>query len=66
MDELHKIFTAYEMRTKKENPDIKEATFKTSKRSKQKGKKKEKEPSNNNDILEDDEEATNFVRILNK
>jgi hypothetical protein len=24
MDELHGIFTAYEMRTEKENPDIKE------------------------------------------
>jgi hypothetical protein len=40
MDELHGIFTTYEMRTEQENPDIKEATFKASKRSKQKGKKK--------------------------
>jgi hypothetical protein len=30
MDELHEIFTAYEMRTEKENPDLKEATFKAS------------------------------------
>jgi hypothetical protein len=35
MDELHGIFTTYEIRTKKENPDVKEATFKASKRSKQ-------------------------------
>jgi hypothetical protein len=42
MDELHGIFTAYEMRTKQENPDIKESSFKASKRSNQKGKKKEK------------------------
>jgi hypothetical protein len=33
MDELHGIFTAYEMRTEQENPDVKEATFKASKRS---------------------------------
>jgi hypothetical protein len=38
MDELHGIFTAYEMRTEEENLVIKEATFKASKRSKKKGK----------------------------
>jgi hypothetical protein len=32
MDELHGIFTAYEIRTKHENQDIKEAIFKASKR----------------------------------
>jgi hypothetical protein len=32
MDKLHGIFTAYEIRTEQENPDIKEATFKSSKR----------------------------------
>jgi hypothetical protein len=42
MDELHRIFTTYEMRTKQKNPDIKEATFKASKMSKEKRKKKEK------------------------
>jgi hypothetical protein len=66
MDKLHGIFTTYEMRTEQENPDIKEEAFKASKRSKKKGKKKEKEHSNNSDVSEDDEEATNFVRILNK
>jgi hypothetical protein len=35
-DELHGIFTAYEMRTEQENPDVKEETFKAYKRSKQK------------------------------
>jgi hypothetical protein len=66
MDKLHGIFTTYEMRNQQENPDIKEATFKASKRSKQKGKQKEKEHSSNSDISEDDEEAANFVRRLNK
>jgi hypothetical protein len=66
MDELHGIFTAYEMRSEQENPYIKETTFKASKRSKKKGKKKEKEHRSNNDISEDDEEMANFVKILNK
>jgi hypothetical protein len=39
MDELHGIFTTYEMRTEQENPDIKEASFKA-KKSKQKGRQK--------------------------
>jgi hypothetical protein len=65
MDELHGIFTAYEMRTEQENPDIKEASFKASKRSKKKGKKKEHISSS--DFSEDDEEeVANFVRRLNK
>ena len=42
IDELHGIFTAYEMRTEQEDLDIKEAAFKSSKRLKKKGKKKEK------------------------
>jgi hypothetical protein len=58
MDELHGIFIAYEMRIERENPNIKKA----SKRS----KKKEKEHSSSSDISEDDKEATNFVRRLNK
>jgi hypothetical protein len=66
MDELHGIFTAYEMRTKEENPDIKEAAFKASKRSKKKGKKKEKQHSSSSDVSEDDEEVSKFVRRLNK
>jgi hypothetical protein len=65
MDELHGIFTAYEMRTEQENPDVKEAAFKASKRSKKKEKKQE-EHSNNSDVSEDDEEVANFVKRLNK
>jgi hypothetical protein len=65
MDELHRIFTAYEMRTEHENPDVKEAAFKASKRSKQK-KKEQEEYSNNSDVSEDDEEVANFVKIVNK
>jgi hypothetical protein len=42
MDELQGIFTSYEMRTEQENTDIKEASFKASKRSNQKGKEKRK------------------------
>jgi hypothetical protein len=64
MDELHGIFTTYEMRIEQENP-IKEATFKASKKSKKKGRKKE-EHSSNSDVSEDDEEVANFVKRLNK
>ena len=66
MDELHEIFTAHEMKNEQENPDIKEAAFKASKRSKKKGKKQEKKHSNNSDISEDDEEVANFVKRINK
>jgi hypothetical protein len=65
MDELHGIFTAYEMRTEQENPDVKEAAFKASKRSKKK-KKEQEEYSSNSDASEDDEEVANFVKRLNK
>jgi hypothetical protein len=65
MDELHGIFTAYEMRTEQENPDVKEAAFKASKRSKQK-KKEQEEYSSINDVSEDDEEVANFIKRLNK
>jgi hypothetical protein len=65
MDKLHGIFKEYEMGTKQENLDVKEATFKASKRSK-KNKKKQEEYSNNNDVSEDDEEVDNFFKRLNK
>jgi hypothetical protein len=64
MDELHGIFTTYEIKTKQENPYIKETTFKASKKSKK--KQKEKAHRNNSDISEDDEEVANFIRRLNK
>jgi hypothetical protein len=65
MDELNGIFTAYEMRTEQENPYIKEAAFKASKKSKKKGMQKE-EHSSSSDVSEDNEEVANFVKILNK
>jgi hypothetical protein len=65
MDELHGIFTAYEMTTEQENLDIKEATCKASKKSNKKGRQKE-EHSNNSDVSEYDEEVANFVKRLNK
>jgi hypothetical protein len=65
MEELHGIFTAYEMRTEHENPDVKEAAFKASKRSKQK-KKEQEEYSSSSDVSKDDEEVANFVKRLNK
>jgi hypothetical protein len=65
MDELHGIFTSYEKRIEQENPDVKEASFKASKRSKQK-KKEQEEYSNNNNVSEDDEEVANFIKRLNK
>jgi hypothetical protein len=53
------------MRTQHKNTDIKEAAFKTSKRSNQKGK--QNEHSSSNDFSEDDEEeVANFVRGFNK
>jgi hypothetical protein len=65
MEKLHGIFTSYEMRTEKENPDVKEAAFKASKRSKKK-KKEQEEYSNSSDASEDDEEVANLVKRLNK
>jgi hypothetical protein len=65
MDELHGIFTAYEMRTEHENPNVKEAAFKASKRSKKK-KKEQEEYSSSIDASEDDEEVANFIKRLNK
>ena len=53
------------MRTEQENSDIKEETFKASKKSKQKGRQKE-EHSNNSDVSKYNEEVANFVRRLNK
>jgi hypothetical protein len=54
------------MRTEQENLDVKEASFKTSKISKKKGKQQEKEHRSNIDVLKDDEEVANFVKRLNK
>ena len=63
MDELHGIFTTYEMRTDKENLDIKEEVLKASKRSNKKGNQKEREHSKNSDISEYDEEVAFFLLL---
>jgi hypothetical protein len=65
MDKLHGVFTTYEMRTEQENPDVKEAIFKASKRSK-KNKKEQEEYSSSSDASEDNEEVVNFIKRLNK
>jgi hypothetical protein len=65
MDELHGIFTEYEMRIEQENLDVKEVAFKASKRSKQK-KKQQEEYRSNSDVSEDDEEVVIFVKRLKK
>jgi hypothetical protein len=65
MDELHGIFTAYEMRTEQDNPVVKEETFEASKISKQK-KKEQEEYSTSSDTSEDDEEVANFIKRQNK
>jgi hypothetical protein len=62
---VHRIFTAYEMRAKQENPDVKEEAFKASRRSKKK-KKKQEQYSSRSDVSEDDEEVANFVKRLRK
>jgi hypothetical protein len=64
MDELHKILIAYEMRTEKENPVMKEATFKASKKIKKKYKQKENSDCSCNDHSKEDEEVDIFVRRL--
>ena len=55
MDELHGIFTAYEMRIEQYNPIKKEATFKESKKTKNQNKPNSKPDSRCNDESEEDE-----------
>jgi hypothetical protein len=64
MDERHGIFTAYEMRIEKDNPVMKEETFKKSKKTKKQNKAKSKPNSSYNDDSEEDEEVVKFVRKL--
>jgi hypothetical protein len=64
MDELHGILIAYKMRTEQDNPVMKEATFKASKKIKKKYKQKEKSDCSCNNDSEEDEEVANFVRRL--
>jgi hypothetical protein len=64
MDELHGIFTTYEIRIEQENPITKEALFKEFNKIKKKNKQNSKPYCRYNDDLEEDEEVTNFVRKL--
>ena len=60
VDELHGIFTSYEMRTKQNGPLRKEATFKATKQS----KKYEVLPKNQSDNSNDEEVV--FIKKLEK
>jgi hypothetical protein len=66
MDELHRIFTTYEMRTEQDNPVMKEENFKASKNTKKKNKKNSKPGCNCSNDLEKDEDMDNFLRKLKK
>jgi hypothetical protein len=66
MKKLHGIFTAYEMRSKQENPVLKEETFKASKNIKKKNKRKSKSGYGCSDDSNEDEEMANFIRKLKK
>jgi hypothetical protein len=66
MDELHGIFTTYEMMIEQENQIMKETVFKASKKMKKQNKKKSKLDCSHNDDLEEDEEVVNFVRKLKR
>jgi hypothetical protein len=66
MDELHGIFTYYEMRIEQEIPVTKEAFFMASKKTKKKHKKNSKPSFSCSDYSDEDEEMANFVRKLKK
>jgi hypothetical protein len=66
MDELHGIFTSYEMRTEQENLVKKEASFKASKNTKKKNNQKSKIGCICSDDSNEDEDMANFVRKLKK
>jgi uncharacterized lipoprotein YehR (DUF1307 family) len=66
MEELHGIFTTYEMRIEQENPVMKEATFKESKKTKKQNKQKSKPNCGCNNDSKEDEEVRNFVRNLKR
>ena len=65
MDKIHGIFTAYEMRTKQDNPSRREANFKAFKKTKNNKQNSKSNCSCTNDSNED-EEITNFVRKLKR
>lgn len=55
MDGLYGIFTSYEMRTKQENPIVKEEAFKASNKKKKKTNKNSKPCCNRSDDSDEDE-----------
>jgi hypothetical protein len=66
MDEIHGIFTAYEMIIEQENLVTKEASFKESKKTKKKNKKNSKPSCSCSDDSDKGEEMDNLVRKLKK
>jgi hypothetical protein len=66
MDELHGIFTDYEMRTEQDNQVMKEEIFKASKKKKKKIKKNSKPSFICSDDSNEDEEMANVLRKLHK
>jgi len=66
MDELHGIFTAYEMITEHDNLVMKEETLKASKKKNKKKMKNSKPCCNCSDDLDEDEEMDNSVWKLKK
>jgi hypothetical protein len=64
MDELHGIFTAYEMRTKQDNSVTKAATFKASRKTKKKKMQESKPYCSCSNKSNEDEVMVNFVRKL--
>jgi hypothetical protein len=51
MDELHGIFTTYEMRMEQKNPTMEEATFKASNKTKKKNRKNPNPSCSYSDVL---------------
>jgi hypothetical protein len=67
MDELNGILISYEMRTEQDNPPMKEAVFKASKKTtKNKYEPKSKPSCSCSDDSDEDEEISNFVRKLKR
>jgi hypothetical protein len=66
MDEIHGIFTGYEMRTEQDNPSKKEETFKVSKKTKKKNKKKSKSNCSCSNDSDEYEEIAKFLRKLKR
>jgi hypothetical protein len=66
MENLHGIFTSYEIRKKHKNPVTKEETFKSSKKTKKKYKQNSKPSCSCSANSNEDEEMAKFVRQLKK